>query len=570
MNDPLLKFINAQTEERRDLFLTLYNKYKETLPVEHKGGKAFCPQEEDFIYRALIDSKICETSSCAGNIIMEYRNYEKYGNNPDIKNKSSYIILAQTNIQNYMLNVQNFWNLQPFFYDENKLFWFWQPHEYCYKMVDETDLMIALEDNLEMNGTTVNSKLKMAYMEAFRRVGRKKKPIDAPAKWIQFKDKAYSITSEDIHDVQPNYFFTNPIPHKLGKSTETPTMDKLFKEWVGEERVKTLYEIIAYCCYRDYPLHKIFCMVGTGRNGKSQFQRLMRKFLGDHNVCDTELDDLLNSRFEGFNLYKKLMCSMGETNFGTMSKTSKLKKLSGQDLVSFEKKGIQGFGAVNYAKLIINSNSLPSSLDTSDGFYRRWCIIRFPNEFPEGKDIITTIPDIEYENLAYKVTNILPKLLLDGKFTKEGTIEQRKNMFIMNSNPLPIFLKQYTEKGDGYSVLYGELFAVYVQFLRHFKMRKVTMREFKSSLEDDGYYIEKTSKKVVSNDNNNSYDCDVEYKNGHWVEGLRLKVSKTHNFCDFCDNMLPFPFQNTHDSIEIEKQSQSHKVTEYIIEEKVN
>ena len=566
MNDPLLKFINAQTEDKRDLFLVLYNKYKDTLPIEHKSGKAFCPQEEDFIYRALIDSKICETSSSASQLIMEYRNYEQYGNNPDVKNKTAYVLLAQTNIQNYIVNIENFWNLQPFFFDDNKLFWFWQPHEYCYKMVDETDLLNALDENLQMNGMTVNSKLKMAYMEAFRRVGRKKKPKEAPTKWIQFKSKAYSINSEDIYDVQPNYFFTNPIPWKIGTSTETPTMDKLFKEWVGEERVKTLYEIIAYCCYRDYPLHTIFCMVGTGRNGKSQFQRLMRKFLGIGNVCDTELDDLMNSRFESFSLYKKLMCSMGETNFGTMSKTSKLKKLSGQDLVSFEKKGIQGFGAVNYAKLIINSNSLPSSLDTSDGFYRRWFIIRFPNEFLEGKDIISTIPDIEYENLAYKVTHILPKLLLDGKFTKQGTIEQRKNMFIMNSNPLPIFLKQYTEKGDGYSVLYGELFAVYVQFLRYFKMRKVTMREFKSSLEDDGYYIEKTSKRVGSNE---SLNDDVVFKSGHWVEGLRLKIGKTHNFCDFCDNMTTTPFGSLPEGGEMKQQSQSHKVTNIMDYEKV-
>ena len=46
---------------------------------------------------------------------------------------------------------------------------------------------------------------------------------------------------------------------------------------------------------------------------------------------------------------------------------------------------------IPFAKIIINSNSLPNSLDTSDGFYRRWLIVNFPNEFPEGRDIIATI-----------------------------------------------------------------------------------------------------------------------------------------------------------------------------------
>jgi hypothetical protein len=150
---------------------------------------------------------------------------------------------------------------------------------------------------------------------------------------------------------------------------------------------------------------------------------------------------------------------------------------------------------------------------------------------------------------------MLPKLLSAGKFHLQGSIEQRKNMFIMNSNPLPIFVKQYCEEGEGYSVLYGELYSVYIQFLRHFKMRKVTMREFKSSLEDDGYYIEKTSKKVVINKN---IEDDVVYKNGHWVEGLRLKIGKNYQFCESCDIMTTIPIQSLHRGGEIEGESQSH------------
>ena len=58
----------------------------------------------------------------------------------------------------------------------------------------------------------------------------------------------------------------------------TPTMDKLFEEWVGKEYVQTLYEIISYCCYMDYPIHLIFCsrtatlfcLTGAAANSASQ------------------------------------------------------------------------------------------------------------------------------------------------------------------------------------------------------------------------------------------------------------------------------------------------------------
>jgi hypothetical protein len=134
-------------------------------------------------------------------------------------------------------------------------------------------------------------------------------PTQAKVKWIQFKDKAYDLKGH-YHKVDFKYFFTNPIPWEIGESQETPVIDRLFTEWVGEAYVKTLYEIIAYCCYRAYPIQTLFCLYGSGRNGKSCFLRLLRKFLGDTNVCSTEFDKLMNNRFESFKLYKKLVCLM--------------------------------------------------------------------------------------------------------------------------------------------------------------------------------------------------------------------------------------------------------------------
>jgi len=63
----------------------------------------------------------------------------------------------------------------------------------------------------------------------------------------------------------------------------------------------------------------MLCLYGCGRNGKSQYLKIVNKFLGISNICSTELDLLVgsnSSRFEIFKLYKKLCCMMGETNFG--------------------------------------------------------------------------------------------------------------------------------------------------------------------------------------------------------------------------------------------------------------
>lgn len=450
----------------------------------------------------------------------------------EVKKKEKKVILNGLMLNNTLNNVELFYKSQPFFYDKNNMFWFWNKEEYKWEIVDDIDIMNELEHILGFQGETVNSKIKNEYIESFKRIGRKNKPKDAPKKWIQFKDKAFSIKSNKVYDVTPDYFFTNPIPLEIGKTNETPFIDKLFKEWVGEKYKDTLYETIAYCCYTNYPIHIIICLVGSGRNGKSKFQELLTNFIGLDNVCSTELDILINSRFESFKLYKKLVCRMGETNFGILNKTSLLKRLTGQDLIGFEFKNKKPFDDVNYAKIIINSNSLPTSEDTSEGFYRRWLIIEFSNKFPEGKDILKDIPKEEYNNLAKKVIEILPELLEKGIFTNMGSIEERKKKYILASNPLSLFMDICCKKDiDGF-VRYSELYMAYSKCLININRRVISKKEFGDTLNIDGYEVVKTTKKI-----NEMYVSD------RWINGINLNQNYENMFNDNYDSYPNIPTQ---------------------------
>jgi len=429
-------------------------------------------------------------------------------------------------IDNYVKNVEDFYEQQPFFYDESCLFWMWDG--YKYKVVDEVDMMNFLDSTLGFMGQTVSSRIKSSYMEAFKRVGRQKKPKEAKKHWIQFRDKAFSLRSGNIYEVTPDYFFTNPIPHELGGSDNTPVMDKLITDWVGEEYKKTAYEILAYCCLADYPIHLVFCLVGSGRNGKSKFLGMLNNFVGKENICSTELDILLESRFESSKLHKKLVASMGETNFGVMTKTSLLKRLVGGDVVGIEYKNKNPFDEINYAKIVIASNSLPISHDDSEGFYRRWLILDFPNIFPEGHDILKTIPDIEYNNLARKITKILPELLKRGKFTNQGTIEERRRKYIENSNPLKTFLKEYYIRDSNGYERYSEVYNNYRKYLHKKKKRRVGYKEFNDILSMEGLSIQRTSRMIGD-----------KYVSDRFIDGITFN-SENNNMTLMTD-MTPFP-----------------------------
>lgn len=343
-------------------------------------------------------------------------------------------------LQDKMAVAEQFNTRQPIYYDYGGIFWLWNSDNQAWFQIDEVDLANLLTQE---GANTISSTERAEIMQALKQVGRIHKPLDIPKTWIQFKNGIVDITdSTHIIDSSPNYFTVNPIPWNIGSNPDTPTMDKIFTEWVGVDNVLKLYQILAYCLLPDYPLSRIFCFVGAGMNGKSKYLELLRKFIGEENVTTTELDVLLNSRFEITRLYKKLAVMIGETNFTELSMTSILKKITGGDLIGFEYKNKNPFQAMNYAKVLIGTNNLPMTTDKTIGFFRRWLIIDFPNQFSEKKDILKDIPEQEYENLAFKSIMILSELLQKREFDKEGSIEDRMHRYEERSNPFDRFWRE--------------------------------------------------------------------------------------------------------------------------------
>jgi len=374
---------------------------------------------------------------------------------------------------------------QPCLYDTSKNWWLWNHKQYSWELIDETDILNSIDDNANVD--TINSKIRTELLESLRQVSRKNKPKPIKETWIQFKDKIFDVETGETFKASPEYFITNPIPWKLTESSKTPTMDKIFKEWVGEKYVQTLYEILAYSILPDYPIHRLFCFIGDGMNGKSCFLNLLRKFVGTTNCCSTELDTLLTSRFEVTRLHKKLVCQMGETNFNEMNKTSLLKKLSGGDLIGFEYKNKNPFEEKNYAKIIIATNNLPSTSDKTIGFYRRWMIIDFPNRFSEKKDILKDIPEEEYKSLALKCCAILKGLLKNREFTNEGTIEERIEKYEAKSNFLEQFVNTFTiGSADGY-ITKADFYKKFLSWSVENRHRKMSENSVGSSMKKLGF-----------------------------------------------------------------------------------
>lgn len=376
------------------------------------------------------------------------------------------------------------------YYDANCLWWKWNSEELKYELADDIEIMNTIDKAVKFDKSTLESSVKNMILEGLKREGRKNKPKELSYKFIQFKSKIINIETGEQLLASPDYFVTNPIPWDIGETDETPVIDKLMQDWCGEQK-ETLYEIIAFSMCPDYFINRILCLTGGGCNGKSTFLTLLRKIIGNNNTTSSELDFLISNRFESSKLYRKLVCFMGETNFATIKNTSLLKKLSGKDLVPCEFKGKNSFDFINYGKIIIATNTLPETMDKTEGFYRRWLIIDFKNKFEEDGRLLEKIPEYEFNNLVKKCVDKLKLLFVNNKFSLDGSIEDRKKAYEAHSNPLKDFIKENYIISPNLSVPYYEVFERYSNFLNSKGLRNVTKKELSHMLDEIGYESER-------------------------------------------------------------------------------
>lgn len=377
------------------------------------------------------------------------------------------------------------------YYDTHGFFWLWNEDKFKWEIADETDIMNAIDQYVDYQEKTFLSSIKTMILELLRREGRLNQPQEMCDDLIQFKNTIINIKTMETITADKQYFSKFTIPWNLGNSENTPIIDKLFHEWVSpnDDSVETLYDFVAFSMSPTYFPHRICALIGEGRNGKTTYLSIITKLLGDENVCASDLDELLNNRFASFALYGKLLCWLSETDLSLMKKTGKMKALTGSDNISFEPKGKSTFNGKNTAKLVVAANTLPLSEDLSYAFFSRWLILKFPNTFTEKKDLTHIIPDVEFENLAFKCMNRLSRINKTGEFKNEKAPEFREEEYRKASTPVLQFIEDFCDVGYNKKVQK----TLFQEALRHYleknQRRALTPHAIAAMLKASGYEI---------------------------------------------------------------------------------
>ncbi len=317
-------------------------------------------------------------------------------------------------------------------------------------------------------------------------------PFDDNPTLIACNNGVLNVVKRELQPLSPKYFLTNKIPVEYDPNAKMPVIDKFLLEVIGEKQIPAFQEALGHALYRRMLFNKATLLVGSGANGKTKLLALIKALLGKDNVSALTLQDMCQNRFSLAVLYGKLANICGDLPSKKLEHTGGFKLGTGDDTIHAEIKNKMPFPFVNTAKIFFGCNVIPPISEAEDchAFFRRWIILECSNIF-EGKkadkhilEKLTTPAELSgFLNFALEG---LKRLLENGDFSVNETVEQMRKQYIKRSDSVKAFIEENVEVTNEYSdwIEIGELYKAFVRYCKKEKIATVPQRVFTSDMKE--------------------------------------------------------------------------------------
>lgn len=275
---------------------------------------------------------------------------------------------------------------------------------------------------------------------------------------FNFQNGVLDLNSGEFHEHSEAFMSSIQVDYSYDRDAYSPAWAAFIEEVTGgdERRANLLQEIAGYVLFPDNSLQKCFFLMGEGANGKSVFLDVLMSVFGEKSVSTVEMSELVD-HFRRIYLAESLVNISSETKSDVRGAESIFKKVVVGDMINGCYKNKDFINFRPRAKMISACNEFFKSRDTTLGFMRRICFVRFPvkfvdeprnaNERRADKDLtarlLQDLPGVF--NWAYSGYRALRDA---GAFTVTGDEADMMAEFTQSVNPVSVFLEENHFSGD--------------------------------------------------------------------------------------------------------------------------
>lgn len=229
--------------------------------------------------------------------------------------------------------------------------------------------------------------------------------------------------------------------------------DELFADVTDDEaadRERMLQEFVGACLTGIATKYQmLLVLAGSGGNGKSEFLRLARGLFHDGTCASIPPQDWAD-RFRPARLVGVLANFVDEIPEREITGGEVFKAIITGDPVSAERKHRDPFEFSPIAGHIISANTLPGTIDQSDGFWRRLVVCPFTRDFTtvEGRklDAAGEVLDHERPALAVWALEGAARLVRGGKYTTSTVAADTLAEWRNEADPVRRFILERDDK----------------------------------------------------------------------------------------------------------------------------
>ncbi len=323
---------------------------------------------------------------------------------------------------------------------------------------------------------------------------------------INLKNGTFQVSPEKqtLRRHSSSDFITYQLPFAYDETAKAPQFESFLNEVLPDESCqRVLAEYIGYLLISSstLKLEKTLLLYGSGANGKSVFFEIINALLGEENVSSYSLSSLTDR--EGYfraKLADKLVNYASEIN-GKLE-ASVFKQLVSNEPVEARLPYGEPFILRDYAKLIFNCNGLPTDVEHTNAYFRRFIIIPFMVTIPpekQDKGLAGRIIKSELPGVFNWALEGLQRLLKQQKFSPCPLVDEQVRQYRESADSVQSFLKEESYvPSEQFSIPLKNLYAEYRHFCDESGYKACSNKTFGDRLRSAGLDIQrKKSGRVV-------------------------------------------------------------------------